>query len=75
MLVMRTAEINRSFGEEIMRQIDKVVAREREAKNKGTKPRKENGGKLFRIQRTKKLLSLRKKVCSQFEAVMEALNT
>lgn len=75
MLVMRTAEINRSFGEEIMRQIDKVVAREREAKNKSTKPRKENDGKLFRIQRTKKLLSLRKKVCSQFEAVMEALNT
>lgn len=32
MLVMRTAEIDRSFGEEIMRQIDKVVAREREAK-------------------------------------------
>lgn len=72
---MRTAETDRSFGEEIMRQIDKVVAREREAKNKSTKPRKESDGKLFRIQRTKKLLSLRKKVYSQFEAVMEALNT
>lgn len=80
-MAIRYAEVDRSFGEEILRQIDEIVAQEREAKKNGIKAREEqirreqDETRRFREQRTKQLILHREKVRFEFELASEFLES
>ncbi len=78
-MAIRYAEVDRSFGEEILHQIDEIVAQEREAKKNEIKAREDQrlseleNARRFREQRTKQLILLREKVRTEFNSTYEFL--